>query len=101
MKFGFSYVGLIWYMLLLIPNLIWTKHKPKDYEEYVVKENKILLALERTGQFIVTPVAIIFSDFNYKGWHFWSIVLLVSFLCMVLYEFFWIRYFTAVIGEFH
>ena len=64
MKFGFSYVGLIWYVLLLIPNLIWTKHKPKDYEEYVVKENKILLALERTGQFIITPVAIFFSDFN-------------------------------------
>ena len=95
MKFGFSYVGLIWYVLLLIPNLIWTKHKPKDYEEYVVKENKILLALERTGQFIITPVAIFFSDFNYKGWHFWSIVLLVSFLCMVLYELFWIRYFRS------
>lgn len=68
----------------MVPNIIWTKNKPLDYEKYVVNENKVLLALEKVGEFIVTPVALIFSDFNYKGFHFWSIVLLISFLCMVL-----------------
>ncbi|WP_196229258.1 alpha/beta fold hydrolase [Butyrivibrio fibrisolvens] len=95
MSFGFSYIGLLWVIMLMVPNLIWTKNQPKDYEKYVVNENKVLLALERAGEFIVTPIALIFSDFNFKGFHFWSIVLLISFLCMVLYEIYWIRYFKS------
>ena len=84
MTFGFSYIGLIWLLMLLIPNFIWTKNQPKDYEKYAAKENKVLLALERSGEFIVTPIALIFSDFNFKGWNFWLAVLGISFLCMVL-----------------
>ena len=95
MHFGFSYIGLIWLILLLVPNIIWTKNKPQDYESHAANENKVLLALERAGQFTVTPTALVFSDFNYKGWNFWVVPLLVSFLCMVLYEVFWIRYFRS------
>jgi len=95
MHFGFSYIGLIWLIILFVPNFIWTKNKPKDYEKYARKENKVLLIFERVGQFIVTPVALIFSDFNYKGWNFWLPVLGLSFLCMVLYELFWVRYFKS------
>ena len=95
MRFGFSYIGLIWLILLFVPNMIWTKNKPQDYEKYVESENKVLLALERVGQFIVTPAALLFSDFNYKGLNFWTAVLLASFLCMVLYEVWWIRYFKS------
>lgn len=95
MRFGFSYMGLIWLTMLLVPNFIWTKNKPQGYEDYVANENKVLLALERIGQFIVTPTALIFSDFNYKGWNFWVVVLLASFLCLVLYEVYWIRYFKS------
>ena len=71
MHFGFSYIGLIWLIMLFVPNFIWTKNKPEDYEEYVHKENKALLIFERVGQVIVTTAALIFSDFNYKGWNFW------------------------------
>ena len=95
MSFGFSYVGLIWLIMLFVPNLMWTKNKPGDYEEYVNKENKVLLVFERAGQIIVTPVALIFSDFNFKGWNFWCVILTISFLCMLLYEFFWVRYFRS------
>ena len=95
MSVGFSYVGLIWLIMLFVPNSIWTKNKPQDYAEYVHKENKVLLIFERLGQFIVTPVALIFSDFNYKGWNFWLPVLGLSLLCMVLYELFWVRYFKS------
>ncbi|MBR1567964.1 MAG: hypothetical protein IJ648_03295, partial [Lachnospiraceae bacterium] len=48
MCFGFSYIGLIWLVMLLVPNIIWTRNKPVDSEKYVVKENKLLLAMERT-----------------------------------------------------
>ena len=95
MCFGFSYIGLLWLVLLFVPNILWTKNKPQDYEKYVINENKILLTLERIGQFIVTPTAVLFSDFNIKGWNFWAVVLVASFLCMVLYELFWIRYFKS------
>ena len=95
MRFGLSYTGLIWLIMLFVPNYIWTRNKPQDYEKYAARENRVLLALERIGQFIVTPVALIFSDFNYKGWNFWIVVLVTSFLCMILYEIFWIRYFKS------
>ena len=34
MKFGFSYIGVIWLIMLFVPNMIWTKNKPQDYEKY-------------------------------------------------------------------
>ncbi len=95
MNFGFSYVGLIWLIMLFVPNMIWTKNQPKGYEEYVVNENKILLLFERVGEFVVSPLALIFSDFNFKGFNPWCLILLLSFLCMVLYEIYWIRYFKS------
>jgi hypothetical protein len=95
MNFGFSYIGLIWLIMLTVPNLIWTKNQPKDYDKYSSNENKILLAFERCGQVIVTTTALIFSDFNFKGFNFWFPVLAVSFILMVLYELSWIRYFRS------
>lgn len=49
MHFGFSYVGLIYLIMLMTPNIIWTKNKPKDYEKYVVNENKVLLGIPVAG----------------------------------------------------
>ena len=40
MNFGFSYIGLIFIAMLLIPNIIWTKQKPEGYAEYSKNENK-------------------------------------------------------------
>ena len=93
--FGFSYIGLIYLIMLYIPNIIWSKNLPKDYEKYVKNENKVLLTLERIGEVLVTVVALIFKDFNINNISYWSILLLVSFLSMVLYEVYWIRYFKS------
>lgn len=95
MHFGFSYVGLIWLVMLMVPNLIWTKHQPRDYDKYVGNENRLLLALERVGEVLVTTLALIFSDFNLRPWSAWSWWLAASFVIMVLYEVFWIRYFRS------
>ena len=35
MHFGFSYIGLMFLIMLIVPNLFWTKNQPKDYEKYV------------------------------------------------------------------
>ncbi len=95
MRFGFSYVGLIYLIMLMLPNIIWTKNQPKDYEKYVVNENKILLMFERVGEILVSCIVLVFSDFNVKPWSNWSWWLVVSFACMVLYEIYWIRYFRS------
>lgn len=95
MNFGFSYVGLIFLAILFIPNLIWTKNKPKDYDKYAKKEKKILLIFENVGQVLVTCIVLIFKDFN-VSLNSWRIVwLILSFICMALYETYWIRYFKS------
>ena len=95
MHFGFSYVGLIFLVMLMLPNIMWTKNQPKDYEKYVVNENKVLLAFERVGEVLVSGIALIFSDFNIKPWSNWSWWLVMAFALMILYEIFWIRYFRS------
>lgn len=95
MHFGFSYVGLLYLVMLMLPNIIWTKNQPQDYEKYVGNENKILLTLERIGEVLVSCTVLIFSDFNIKPWSNWSWWLAVSFALMALYEIYWIRYFKS------
>jgi len=93
--FGFSYIGLIFLLMLIIPNIIWSKNKPKNYDKYVKKENKILLIFERIGEMLVTCTSLIFSDFNINKISNWSSILLIAFILMILYEIYWIRYFKS------
>ena len=94
-RFGFSYIGLIFLLMLMIPNIIWSKNKPKDYDKYVKKENKILLLFERIGEMLVTCISLIFSDFNINKISNWSSILLIAFILMILYEIYWIKYFKS------
>ncbi len=95
MRLGFSYVGLIFLILLMVPNLIWTKRQPKDYDKYVGNESRLLLALERIGEVLVSCAALIFSDFNIRNAGLWTVWLLLAAVMMVLYEVYWIRYFRS------
>lgn len=95
MHFGFSYIGLIYLIMLFVPNFFWTRNQPQDYEKYVIKENRILLFFERIGEMLVCCFVLIFSDYNIKGISPWSFWLLVSFILMLLYECYWIRYFRS------
>ena len=95
MHFGFSYVGLIFLLMLFIPNGFWAKNLPKDYEKYVQNENKILLLLERIGEVLVTTILVIFSDFNIRDAGWWLAWLIGAFVLMILYEVFWVRYFRS------
>lgn len=95
MNFGFSYIGLIFQLMLYIPNIMWSKNLPKDYDLYVKGENKILLFFERIGEISVSILTIIFTDFNINKISYWSLILLFSFILMVLYEIYWIRYFKS------
>lgn len=95
MNFGFSYTGLIYLLMLFIPNLFWTKNKPKDYDKYAKKENRKLKIFENIGQVLVTCFVLIFKDFNVHIDSWWIILLILSFIFMLLYEIYWIRYFKS------
>lgn len=95
MNFGFSYIGLIFLLMLMIPNMIWSKNKPKDYDRYTKNKSKILLSFERIGEVLVTCLSLVFSDFNINTISNWSIILLSAFILMILYEIYWIRYFKS------
>ena len=94
-NFGFSYIGLVFLLMLMIPNIIWSKNKPKEYEKYVKNENKVLLLFERIGEMLVTCLSLIFSNLNINKITKWSIILLIAFIIMILYEIYWIRYFKS------
>lgn len=64
MRLGFSYPGFFMLLALFLPNLLWTKRKPKGYEQAAAQENKVLRALERMGQGLTTVFSLIFSEFN-------------------------------------
>ena len=95
MHLGFSYVGLIFLVMLIVPNIIWSRNQPEDYDKYAADENKVLLTLERVGEVLVSALCLIFSDLNIGKIRIWSIVLAASFALMILYEIYWIRYFRS------
>lgn len=95
MHFGFSYVGLIFLLMLIVPNIIWTRYQPIDYDKYVCNENKVLKVFERVGEVSVSCIVLIFEDFNINIWSGWSWWLIMAFALMILYEVYWVRYFRS------
>lgn len=91
--FGFSYVGLIYLVMLLVPNILWTKYRQTDGDD--ITESRVLVLLERIGQASCFCLVLIFSDFNLAPFTPWSLWLIASFLLMVGYEICWVRYFTG------
>lgn len=95
MDFGFSYIGMIYLLMLFIPNILWTKHQPKDYKNQVDIENKIFVLLEKIGEISVSCIVLIFTNFNLHTPSLWMLWLLLSFIFMIAYELWWIRYFKS------
>lgn len=91
--FGFSYTGFLFLLLLMVPNLIWTKKQPQEYS--AENENKTLSILERAGEVLTTCCALFFSDYNLKEFSMWSLWLAVAVILMIMYEIWWIRYFRS------
>ncbi|MDE7252218.1 MAG: hypothetical protein K2O32_04670 [Acetatifactor sp.] len=90
---GFSYVGLLFLLMLTVPNVIWSKNQPQGYS--AANENRILAFLERIGEIFVTCCALVFSDFNLREWSLWSLWLVAACILMIMYEMWWVRYFKS------
>lgn len=91
MDLGFSFVGLIFLVMLFVPNIVWSNNKPKDYEKYVINENKVLSILESAGEVLVVCFSLILINVSYSS----IIFLILAFILMILYEAYWIRYFKS------
>ena len=86
MNFEFSFVGLVFLLMLFVPNIIWNYYKPIDYS--TINENNVLLILERIGQVLV----VVFSLFCGNDF---SVILWIAVILMILYEIYWLRYFRS------
>lgn len=84
-------IGVIFLAMLLIPNIIWSFNKPKDYDRYVKNENRILLAFERIGQILVIVFSLFFNNYNNDL----VLTLIIAVVLMILYELYWLRYFRS------
>lgn len=93
MTFGFSYIGLIFVILLIIPNLLCIKHLPKQNNKK--KENIILLVCEKLGQALILILPLIFINFNISSFNVWTIWLLFAFITLLLYEVWWMKFFKS------
>lgn len=103
-SFGLGYVGIIFLLMLFIPNIIWTKYQPVGYMEYAQNENKVLGILEKIGEVGATVLLPFFTDFNFKSgsmyhsgfyFSFLDLYIVLAFVLMILYELYWIRYFKS------
>ncbi len=90
---GFSYVGLVFLVMLFVPNLLWARSKPQGYSS--AEESRALRLCERTGEALTCACALIFSDFNLRPWNPWCWWLAAAFALMALYELWWVRYFRS------
>ncbi|MCL2670778.1 MAG: hypothetical protein FWF10_01940 [Clostridiales bacterium] len=90
---GFSYIGLLYLLLLIVPGILWARRRPEGYDSS--GENKILRIFERVGQALCTASLLIFSDYNPRALDLWLVWLFISAALMGLYIVYWIRYFGS------
>lgn len=90
---GFSYIGLVFLLLLILPNILFAKRMPREYTS--ANESRFLRCLERLGEALTSACLLLFSDFNPKSFSPWIVWLFAAALSMLLYEIWWIRYFRS------
>ena len=92
-NFGFSYIGVIYMIMLQVPNIIWARRKPEGYDPS--GENKTLRIMERVGQVLCTASILLFTDYAPRTFGFWTTWFIASAALMALYEAYWVRYFRS------
>ncbi len=102
-KWGVSVTGIVFLLMLFIPNIIWSKNQPAGYEESAKRESKLLLALERAGEVLVS--ILVLTDRRLD--RLWlssasgSVIsprlgyLILALILMIMYELYWIKYFRS------
>ena len=94
-KWGISAVGAEFLLMLFITNIIWGKNQPEGYEEAAKRENKVLLALERAGEVLVS--ALVLTDRRLDRFDLSPRLgyIILALVLMIIYELYWIKYFRS------
>lgn len=91
MKFGFSYIGLIIFILPMLINIVYFILPPINGEQEQENNNKFLEMIEQGSRVIFAVLICILinnTQLNYR-----SCLLYLSILFLILYYIVWIRYF--------
>lgn len=94
-KWGISVVGIVFLLMLFIPNIIWSKKQPEGYEEASKRENKVLLSLERAGEALVSTLVLIDRRLDSFSLSPRSGYMILALILMLLYELYWRKYFRS------
>ena len=94
-KWGVSVTGIVFLLMLFIPNIIWSKNQPTGYEESAKHENKLLLGLERTGEVLVSVFVLIDRRLDRLAVSPRLGYLILALILMIMYELYWIKYFRS------
>lgn len=104
-ELGLCITGLIFLILLFVPNIVWAcGRRPEGYEQAQKQENRILTVFERIGEVAVTVSLLTFPSADpiikilpgggiYFRWR--LMIWLAAFVLMILYELYWIKYFKG------
>nr|WP_037280868.1 hypothetical protein [Ruminococcus flavefaciens] len=88
-------IGVVFLLMLFIPNIIWSKKQPAGYEESAKRENKVLLALERSGEALVSVLVLTDRRLDRFALSPRLGCLILALVLMILYELYWINYFRS------
>lgn len=91
--FHFSWIGALFLMALVVPNLLWTRARPKGYS--TKGENRVLVALERAGEVLASITVTTAAGLRPMPWSGRAWLLIGAICLMALYELWWIRYFKS------
>ena len=94
-KWGISVLGIVFLLMLFIPNIIWGKNQPEGYEEASKRENKVLQALERAGEALVSTLVLIDRRLDSFSLSPRSGYMILALILMILYELYWRKYFRS------
>lgn len=94
-KWGISVVGIVFLLMLFIPNIIWSKNQPVGYEKSAKHENKTLLTLERAGEGLVSTLVLIDRRLDKFSLSLRLGYIILALILMIMYELYWLNYFRS------
>ena len=87
MEYGFSVMGFLFVVFLLLPSFYWVNLP--DYDRYRSEKQGIFQGIERIGLTASICIAMIFRNFNYQGFQFRLFFLILAWAALLLYELHW------------
>lgn len=90
---GFSWIGLVFLAMLFVPNILWARNTPPEFDTLSSAEPAWLVILERVGQALACVTVLCTRSLRPERFSVHTFWLIAAGTLMIIYELFWIRYF--------